>query len=292
MMQFRSDGTFTIVQFTDLHWRNNDERDRQTKRLMDQILQREQPDLIVFTGDIIESEFCENIHQSCRQAVESAMESGLPWAVVFGNHDSERADVDRGQMMDVYTSLPGCLAERGPEDIHGVGNYVLQLESPSGQPAYALYFFDSGEYAPGHVGGYEWIHFSQIRWYQDQSAALARANGHPLPALAFFHIPLPEYQVVWEMGSCDGRKFESVCCPRLNTGLFSAMKLQGDVLGVFVGHDHINDYAGELYGIKLCYGLKTGFNSYGHDDFRKGARIIKLQAGSPVFETWLSTVEA
>ena len=36
--------------------------------------------------------------------------------------------------------------------------------------------------------------FDQINWYRQQSAAYKAQNGgQPLPALAFFHIPLPEY---------------------------------------------------------------------------------------------------
>ena len=33
------------------------------------------------------------------------------------------------------------------------------------KPAAVLYFLDSGEYAPQHIGGYEWIHGDQINWY-------------------------------------------------------------------------------------------------------------------------------
>lgn len=36
---------------------------------------------------------------------------------------------------------------------------------------------------------------------------------------------------------------EPVCDPQLNSGLFNAMLECGDVMGVFCGHDHNNDYA-------------------------------------------------
>ena len=61
----------------------------------------------------------------------------------------------------------------------------------------------------------------------------------------------------------------------------------GDVKGVFVGHDHINDYYGDLYGIKLCYGRGTGFNTYGKENFLHGARIIRLKENEQEFESWL-----
>lgn len=47
------DGTFKIAQFTDLHWGNLDEEDIRSRGLMDMILQIEQPDFVVFTGDLI-----------------------------------------------------------------------------------------------------------------------------------------------------------------------------------------------------------------------------------------------
>lgn len=49
---------------------------------------------------------------------------------------------------------------------------------------------------------------------------------------------------MWERKTCYGSKFERVCCPEVNTGLFAAMLERGDVMGTFAGHDHINDYWG------------------------------------------------
>lgn len=60
-----------------------------------------------------------------------------------------------------------------------------------------------------------------------------------------------------------------------------------DVRGTFVGHDHINDYWGELHGIRLCYGRATGYNTYGKEGFPRGARIIQLTEGEADFQTWL-----
>ena len=61
----------------------------------------------------------------------------------------------------------------------------------------------------------------------------------------------------------------------------------GDVMGTFVGHEHINDFWGDLHGIRLCYGRASGYNTYGRDGFPRGARVITLQEGERQFETWL-----
>ena len=38
---------------------------------------------------------------------------------------------------------------------------------------------------------------------------------------------------------------------------------RGDVRGVYVGHDHVNTYDGDYYGVRLGYGPGTGFGTYG-----------------------------
>lgn len=76
------------------------------------------------------------------------------------------------------------------------------------------------------------------------------------------------------------------CAPALNTGMFTAMKEAGDVMGVFVGHDHDNDYAVMWHGILLAYGRYTGGNTvYNH--LPNGARVIVLKEGQRTFDTWI-----
>ena len=67
--------------------------------------------------------------------------------------------------------------------------------------------------------------------------------GFPLPALAFFHIPLSEYNEAAsdENAILYGTRMEKACSAAINTGMFAAMKEAGDVMGTFVGHDHDND---------------------------------------------------
>ncbi len=84
-----------------------------------------------------------------------------------------------------------------------------------------------------------------------------------------------------------GYRYESVCCPQINSGFFGAMLECGDVKGTFVGHDHVNDYEGTLHGIRLIYGRATGFNAYARDGFPRGGRVILIEAGKDTFTTWL-----
>ncbi|MFB9273905.1 metallophosphoesterase family protein [Cohnella cellulosilytica] len=286
-LRFREDGTFTIVQFTDLHWQNGDEKDRRTRALMDAVLEAERPDLVVFTGDAISGGECADPRRSLREAVDAAESRGLPWAAVFGNHDAE-GSVSRAELLDVLLEHKHSVT-RHTEGVSGFGNYMLEIRGSGGGTGAALYFLDSGDYSPvGRIEGYDWIRRDRIDWYAGAAADLAARNGGaPLPALAFFHIPLPEYGEVWDKQICHGSKLERVCAPRVNSGMFAAMVEAGDVMGTFVGHDHINDYWGELHGIRLCYGRATGYNTYGQDGFPHGARMIRLREGERTFSSWL-----
>ena len=83
-----------------------------------------------------------------------------------------------------------------------------------------------------------------------------------------------------------GERNEEECMGPINGGLFSAMLERGDVKGVFCGHDHINTYVGNYYGILLGYAGSTGFGAYG----LPGAERNRLR-GDRVFNLDENTAE-
>ncbi|MCU6712865.1 metallophosphoesterase family protein [Paenibacillus sp. J5C_2022] len=298
-LTFREDGSFVIVQFSDTEFISEGDYDPDTPDLnagaretMETVIAHEKPDLIVFAGDVTASARGNDPRESFRQAVAVAEEKGIPWAAVFGNHDSEGA-VTRGEMNEEQLAHRHTVAEPDPPHVSGFGNYSVTLTDHDGVPCAALYFLDSGDYSQlPTVGGYDWIRRDQIDWYVTESRKRTiTAGGVPLPSLAFFHIPLPEYREVWETKTCLGHCFEGVSSPRLNSGIFTAMVEMGDVMGIFVGHDHANDFSGELQGIQLCYGRSTRYVSYvdgaRNDRYKTGGRVIRLHAGERGFDTWI-----
>ncbi|MBT2762696.1 metallophosphoesterase family protein [Paenibacillus sp. ISL-20] len=298
-LKFREDGTFVIVQFSDVEFIDAEDLDPETplldsmtKATMERIIAIEQPDLVVFAGDLTASARSKDPLQSFRSAVAVAEENRVAWAAVFGNHDSE-GSLPRKRMHEEQLLHEYCVAQPDPPGVSGAGNYVLTIDDRAGKPAATLFFLDSGDYSPiDAVGGYDWIRRDQIEWYVSESRQLAEQNGGaPLPALAFFHIPLPEYDEVWKTSVCEGHCSEWISSPKVNSGLFTAMVEMGDVMGTFVGHDHSNDYCGTLHGIRLCYGRSTRYVSYvdgiRKDKFPTGARATRLKAGERQFETWI-----
>ena len=291
-LKFNKEGKFKIVQFTDIHMKIEHESKRDSVlENMRNILAAEKPDLVVLTGDIVTSEF---VKEAWKVITSPMADTKIPWAVVFGNHDFEHGYTNK-ELMDYIVTLPSNLSQHGPEDVSGVGNYVLEITgSQSNKTEALLYFIDSNNYTEDRknkeLGKYGWIKFDQIAWYRGTSRSYTKANDNkPYPALAFFHIPLPEYDIVAGLDNTVGVKFENVASPKINSGMYNAILESKDIMGTFVGHDHVNDYIGTLNNICLAYGCKTGMDSYG--DLDKGARVIVLHEGLREFESWLHTTK-
>ena len=287
-LKFNADKKFKIVQFTDVHWVADSLASEEAGERMNEVLDAEKPDLVVYTGDVI---FARPADKGMRRALEPAIKRGIPFAVTFGNHDDEQ-DMNRKELYEFIKDMPGNLTST-VEGLSGVTNFILPVKSSVGdKDAAVLYVFDSNSYSPmKQVKGYGWIKHDQVQWYINESKKFTEANGGtPLPALSFFHIPLPEYHeaVKHEGAFMIGTRKETACAPEINTGLFAAMLEAGDVLGVFVGHDHVNDYAVSWKGIMLCYGRFTGGKTVYHDmPGGNGARVIELTEGTRQFRSWI-----
>jgi len=285
VLRFNEEGKFKIVQFTDIHFQINSPGSDSALRIMETVINKENPDLIALTGDVVCSKDTKNAWFALSEVLINAK---IPWAVVLGNHDIEY-ELTGKQIMETIVGLPYNLTINGPEELSGNGNYVLEIKSSgSAETKALLYFLDSHSSFKQrtNAGTYEWIYFDQIQWYREQSRKFTLANNNtPLPALAFFHIPLPEYRDIIYKETTVGIQEELICAPDINTGMYAAIFEMGDVMGTFVGHDHNNNYIGELRNICLSYGAVTGLECYGK--IGRGARIIELTEGERKFSTWL-----
>lgn len=62
-------------------------------------------------------------------------------------------------------------------------------------------------------------------------------------------------------------------CSEINTGIVDAflekcawlrgVRFRGNVVALFVGHDHPNDFTVDYKGLMLAYGRKSGYGGYG-----------------------------
>lgn len=282
---FNRDGKFKIVQFTDLHIRHNDKRSDTAFEVMNEVLERENPDLVVFTGDLIYSKPAAEVMKSI---IKVPTDRKVPFIITFGNHDREQG-LSNEELLEIINESPYSLTS-STVDVSGTGNTCLPIKSSdNSKDAFVIYAFDSHRSSELDTKGYDYIKFDQIAWYRQLSKDFkAKNNNVVVPSLFFFHIPLPEYNqaATDENASLYGIRREKACAPLVNSGLFTAAKEGRDVLGMFVGHDHDNDYAVNWQGILLAYGRFTGGpTEYIH--IPNGARVIELTEGKNEITSWI-----
>ncbi|KAL4167775.1 hypothetical protein KRP22_013259 [Phytophthora ramorum] len=265
-----------------------------TYEFVERLLDVESPDFIAFTGDNVQVYGPSSQQRAIDAVTRAAEQRGIPYAMVFGNHDQE-GDFPREKIVEMVSEKNHSYTVSGPEAVDGIGNYMLNVAAPTAGPwgdegdsVFRMYFLDSGAEAltdkyPYVFSEYDWIKQSQIDYYR-QLSETGRAERHSsadsvLPAVMFFHIPLVEF--AYSADGCNGEKNEWVHDQGMNLRLLSALSEMNEVKAAFVGHDHVNEYCCLVDGVQLCYGGGTGFGrAYGASDFSRRARVIEWTVDS------------
>jgi predicted phosphodiesterase len=288
-LKFREDGEFKIVQFTDMHI-CEEKSEYRTAELMktygrlSRIINQERPDLIVLTGDIVTDG---NRAKGWERILDTLNKYQIPFCYMNGNHDPER--YSRTEIASFVVSSPYSLNE-----LNKAGELadmeIEVLSSKDNKVASLLYCLDSRDYSTlEHVKGYGWSSIEQVSWLRNSCLKRTKDNGGaPVNSLAFFHICLPEYSQAWDnpKKNSKGRAAENECPGALNTGMFAAMVETASVMGVFVGHDHDNDYVVADNGVALGYGRFSGDDTT-YNNLRPGVRVIVLEEGQRAFRSWI-----
>lgn len=301
-LRFSKNGEFKILQVADMHYGDGKKTlcedvlpqqmgscsDLNTTDFVHRMILAEKPQLIVFTGDNIFGFDATDAVKSMNAAFAPAISSGIPWAAVLGNHDQE-STLSRSGVMKYIAGMKHTLSQYNPPEVQiidGFGNYNLEVHGVEGselrnKSVLNLYFLDSGDYSTvPSIPGYGWIKPSQQFWFQRTSKRLRRAYVNPphaqktpAPGLGYFHIPLPEY-ANFDSSNFTGVRQEGISSATVNSGFFTTMVEAGDVKAVFTGHDHLNDFCGELTGINLCYAGGFGYHAYGKAGWDRRARVV------------------
>ncbi|KAI5073501.1 hypothetical protein GOP47_0011514 [Adiantum capillus-veneris] len=316
-LRVKPDGHFKILQIADMHYANGASTkckdvlskeygscsDLNTTAFIERLIAAEKPDLIVFSGDNIFGQDTSDPRGSMNAAFAPAVKAGIPWAAILGNHDQE-SSISRFQVMEHIASMEHTLSQVYPStksiianaedvdnmtEVDGFGNYHLSVRGAMGSPlenrsVLNLYLLDSGDYSKHpKVHGYGWIQESQKKWFKELSSQLKddfykepiAHNFTTPPALVYFHIPLVEARHV--KCSITGSKQESIGCAQVNSGFLQTMREAGNPHIVFNGHDHVNDFCGDLSeNVKMCYGGGVGYHAYGKAGWSRRARVVDV----------------
>ena len=309
-LQFGADGTFRIMNFSDIQDKAN--LMSITEKFMAAAIEAEKPDLIILTGDNIAGNSIseQKTETAIREVMDVLEPYGIPVAIVFGNHDEE-SGMSKEDQMAIYNSYDCSISYDDGESLWGCGTYNIPIYSSTDESkvVFNCWLFDSGN--RDEDGEYDHLKQDQIDWYKAKSAELKAANGgEVVPSIAFQHIIVPEIlDALKEVDSAAdgavakyGKNYvlpetagegsfmgEAPCPAGVNSGEFDAFLECGDVLGVVSGHDHTNSFVVPYKGIDIINTPTCGFRSYGDNETR-GIRIFDINEKNPAeYETRVVT---
>lgn len=312
---FVTDEDFKIMQLTDVHIGAgflSIKKDNMALNAVAAMISEEKPDLVIVTGDIAFPVPFQagtlNNKNAAKLFAELMEQLGVYWCYAFGNHDTESYSYyTREQISEFYTNgeYPHCIAQPGPEEVDGTGNYVVNIKNTKGEITQSLFMIDSHSYLGndpfGILWNYDCIHENQIAWYENTINELTEENSGITPkSLAFFHIPIAEYKDAWNEYADNGyadtenvtynygsvtEKNSMICTSELNNGFFDKALELGSTQAIFCGHDHLNNFSLNYKGIDLNYGYSidylayTGITKFG---LQRGCTLIDIHPDSSI----------
>lgn len=181
-------------------------RDRQTMDLLERAIKAEKPDLCVVTGDLTLSIFTYDAYKYFADFMERM---DVKWTLVYGNHDAQ-FDCSKYTLYNLLKNYKNCLFQAGPSDVYGECNFLINVfkgEKSASNLAYSLVMLDSGMYPESQNVAlsdwvYDWIHQSQMDWYEWAIRGLQEINGN-IKTSMFFHIPLKEFANMYYLNEIE-----------------------------------------------------------------------------------------
>ena len=291
------DRKFRIMQLTDCHLgygKLSESQDTKAEKAITTLIEREKPDLIIITGDLIypvlpKSGTLSN-DREMREFMQFMDGFKIPYASVLGNHDSEMGSkATREEIGDILETGEYSIFRKGPDSIFGVGNYTINLNR-KGKTEFVLAMLDSNMYGDGwFYTGFDCIHRDQTDWCMEKIRKAGEKN-RKLSAFMFFHMPLPEYKEAYEkmkMGDHSVKynfgsvleKNEYFGITNRECNVFDEALKTGFIKGMFCGHDHLNTISMEYKGICLTYGMSIDYLAYPNIESRytqRGATVMDI----------------
>ena len=199
-----------VLQFTDMHLSETNEgrlgNDRTIREYIAAI-ERERPDFVVLTGDIITS-----IRGRARavQLCEIMEKLGVYWAYNLGNHEGDEFfKMTREELMRIIEKYPHCLSEgsvkktKDGTEVWGIGNFVVNLLGNDYKTVQSMIFMDSGneisksdyDRLKGSTpelesDSYDFLKQSQMDWFAEQVNTITENRTNGVKTMLFIHIPL------------------------------------------------------------------------------------------------------
>ena len=275
---------------------------------LDELVSRVKPDLITMTGD---QAWCGD-SESLEELAKKLDTYGIPYALVWGNHDQDGGKEKLSQSEKVFFSHSLFRYESGPSEL-GYGNYVIGIKEGD-KLVHALIMMDSHDHAHcydsegkeifawGTTPAWGKLYPEQIEWYKEQVKML-KEMGCPSSSI-FMHIPCFAYHAAfdsafagdttaisladsykaesWKQGYQDsfGVKYEGICSFPQEDGVFDAVVESDHTKHIIVGHDHKNCFSVVYKGVRLSFAMKTGAGCYWTPELNGGSVLTINESGA------------
>ncbi len=281
---------FKILQLTDIHLGGSYAsygQDKKAMYAMYQLILKTKPDLIILTGDMLfVSLVSRSINNSSAAiALKAYMDNiGIPWTMTFGNHDSEFYNThSNSELRSLFTySKIFLFSPLSQTKDNPYSNQIIKLYNGDGTINNAIILMDSNQLIEDEK--------TVTNWYKKNISDLKRIENKNVPSLLFMHMPLYEYEKaydLYEKNSSEvvyhsGKKRENVYYEE-RTDLFSTILEEGSTKGIFVGHDHLNDFSIEYKDVLLTYGKSIDYITYPNISKsveQRGATLITIHEDS------------
>ncbi len=308
-LKFDEKGEFTLIQITDIQ--EDTEVHETTLALIAKAMNKYEPDMVVMTGDNVESGMDESEFKTCvSQFMAPIIAANVRYAITFGNHDDEDRSIvntawDKQSQYNYYVGMSNLSIDYDEPDLSGVGTGSIPIYSNDGsRVAFCIFPIDSGTYDSND--DYDHVKTDQINWYASESARLAALNnGNPVPTLTFQHIPVPEiysnllvevpqgtagsvqgtgnwsnkyYTLDPNNSTITGVMQEGPCPAAINNGQYQGWLDVGNHVGAFFGHDHTNTFVGtDANGITMGYCKAATLEAYHAADEDPALRVFTIK---------------
>ena len=258
-----------VLLLTDLHYKGNE--NGLNIDLLDKMITDTNPKLIIIAGDNC---FRYQNYKAYERIVELFDSYKIPWATIFGNHDSYGL-ANKKSLYDILSKSEYSLFEYGPNNIGAVGNYIINI-SNNDKVIHSFLMFDT----PGIFGyGMFKLTKGQIAWYEWAVRGLLN-EFDGIKTSIINHVPINEFNEAYAHGELiSGQKREKCWTPIMNSGLFERVKSLNSTKYIYSGHDHINDFRVLYQGVEFCYLNKSSYDNY-HDNDMIGCVTIQMTEDS------------
>ena len=306
-----TDKELKVMVLTDIHlgggcWSHK--KDMKTIYEVITMLQNAKPDFVILNGDNIfavpgplyNGGGTLNNKMVAKTILELFEHEQVYFSTVFGNHDTEVFDYYGRQTMGNLYENGGykyCVFHQdftdADADMPSVTNQIIPIKSSKGEIKKLLLLMDTNAYVDKSIKAvldwnYDIIHDAQVEWAANAITDISRQagllDGQYIKTMAFFHIPLGEYEVAYRelvnnnMKPTKDTTYESGVWDELVDPTLGGRIWFGGYLGCqdkpqaadkffetlgpdgmncleacYCGHDHVNNAVVNYKGVRLAY---------------------------------------